>query len=100
MSCMNTVMANRHQDDKDRAERRADYTDQRAIELMEPGEDCDPCDGYHLAEALDESSAKEKTLFGQLIRDGKYADAAIFLRGISHAYWAAKANEQALEETA
>ncbi len=100
MSCMNTVMANRRQDDEDRAERRADYTDQRAIELMEPGEDCDPCDGYHLAEALDESSAKEKTLFGQLIRDGKYAEAGIFLRGISHVYWATKANEQAQEETA
>lgn len=100
MGCMNTMMMHGRQDDEDRAERRADYIDQRAIELMEPGEDCDPCDGYHLAEALDESSAKEKTIFGQLIRDGKYAEAGIFVRGISHAYWATKANEQAQEETA
>lgn len=100
MSCMNTVMANNRQADEDRAERRADAADQRAIELMEPGEDCDPCDGYHLAEALDEANGKEKTILGQLIREGKYAKAGIFLRGISHAYWAEKANEQAQEETA
>ena len=100
MSCMNTLMANRRQDDEDRAERRADYTDQRAIELTQPGEDCDPYDGYHLAEALDESSTKDKTILGQLISDGKYADAGIHLRGISQTYWATKANEQAQEETA
>ena len=100
MTCMNTVMANNRQADEDRAERRADAADQRAIELMEPGEDCDPCDGYHLAEALDEANGKEKTILGQLIRTGKYAEAGIFLRGISHAYWATKANEQAQEETA
>lgn len=100
MTCMNTVMANNRQADEDRAERRADACDQRAIELMEPGEDCDPCDGYHLAEALDEANGKEKTILGQLIRTGKYAEAGIFLRGISHAYWAEKANEQAQEQTA
>lgn len=97
---MNTMMMHGRQDDEDRAERRAFATEARALELMGPGEDCDPCDGYHLAEALDEANSKEKTLFGQLIRDGKYADAAIFLRGISHAYWATKADEQAQEETA
>lgn len=100
MSCMNTVMANNRQDDEDRADRRACAEEARAIELLGPGEDCDPCDGYHLAEALDEANAKEKTIFGQLIRDGKYAEAGIFLRGLSHAYWAIKANEQAQEETA
>jgi len=100
MNCMNTLMANNRQADEDRAERRADACDQRAIELMEPGEDCDPCDGYHLAEALDEANGKEKTILGQLICEGKYAEAGIFLRGISHAYWATKATEQAQEETA
>lgn len=97
---MNTLMMHSRQDDEDRAERRAFATEARAIELMEPSEDCDPCDGYHLAEALDEANGKEKTILGQLIREGKYAEAGIFLRGISHAYWATKANEQAQEETA
>lgn len=100
MNCMNTMMMRSRQADENRAEARADAEEQRAIELMEPGEDCDPCDGYHLAEALDEASGKEKTILGQLIRDGKYAEAGIFLRGISHAYWATKANEQVQEETA
>ena len=100
MSCMNTVMVNNRQHYEDRAERRADACDQRSIELMESGEDCDPCDGYHLAEALDEASGKEKTILGQLFRESKYAEAGIFLRGISHTYWAEKANEQAQEETA
>ena len=53
-----------------------------------------------MAEALDEANGKEKTILGQLIRDGKYTEAGIFLRGISHAYWAEKANEQAQEEIA
>ena len=100
MSCMNTMMMRGRQADDDQAERMADAADQRSIELMEPGEDCDPCGGYHLAEALDEANAKEKTILGQLIREGKFAEAGIFLRGISHAYWATKALEQAQEETA
>lgn len=100
MSCMNTLMANRRQDDEDRAERLADATDARSVELMEPGEDCDPCEGCNVAEALDEASGKEQQILGQLIRDGKFAEAGIFLRGISHTYWAAKALEQAQEEFA
>lgn len=100
MSCMNTALMHERQRDEDAAQRRADAADMRSVELMEPGQDCDPCDGYHMAEALDEASHNAKAVLGQLIREGKFADAGIFLRGISHAYWAAKALEQAQEEFA
>jgi hypothetical protein len=99
MSCMNTVIANRHQADEDRAERRADYIDQRTIELMQSGEDCDPCEGCNVGEAFDEAPYSSKKVLGDLLREGKFFEAGVFLRGISHAYWAAKSYEQAQEET-
>lgn len=98
MSCMDTLMLRNHQQDEGRAASRADAADLRAAELMEPGEDCDPFRAYSLEDAFMDASVKEKTLLGQLIRQGKYAEAGIFLRGISHEYWAAKALEQAQEE--
>lgn len=100
MSCMNTVMANNRQADEDEAERRAEYEEQRSIELMQSGEDCDPCEGCNVGEAFDEAPYSSKKVLGDLLREGKFAEAGIFLRGISHTYWAAKATEQAQEETA
>lgn len=100
MSCMNTIMANRRQDDEDREERIDMAVEQRSIELMFAGEDCDPCDGFNVLEAMDESSVNAKQAFGQLMREGKFAEAAIFMRGISHTYWAEKALEQAQGEFA
>lgn len=100
MSCMNTAFMHERQRDEDAAERRADAADIRSVELMEAGQDCDPCEGNNLAEALAEASGKEASILGQLIREGRFADAGIFLRGISHAYWTAKALEQAQEEFA
>ncbi len=100
MSCMNTQMANARQDDEDRAEARAFAVEDRATELITPGQDCDPCEGCNVAEALDEAPYSSKKVLGDLIREGKFADAGIFLRGLSHAYWAAKADQQAQEEFA
>lgn len=100
MHCMNTMMMRGRQDDEDSAERRAFAAEARAIELMQPGEDCDPCSHDNLAEALCECSGKDGQMLGQLLREGKFAEAGIFLRGISHAYWAIKADEQAQEQTA
>lgn len=100
MSCMNTQMANARQDDEDQADRRAYAVESRSVELMCAGEDCDPCEGCNVAEALDEAHYSSKKVLGDLIREGKFADAGIFLRGLSHAYWAAKADEQAQKEFA
>lgn len=98
MYCMNTQMMNQRQYDEDMAESRYEAAESRAIELMAAGEDCDPCDAYNLSEALSEANHDAMKALSQLMREGKYADAAIFIKGISHTYWSEVAEEQAWSE--
>lgn len=98
MSCMNTQMMNSRQADEDRAESLAFAIEARAAELMTPGEACDPFDGVNICEALDEASANEKIVLGQVLSERKFDQAGILLDMVSRAYWAKKADEMAEQE--
>lgn len=98
MSCMNTQMMNRQQAQYDMDEARDYAAESRAFELLEAGNHCDPYEGCNLVEAMEEAAYTAKKVLGDLIREGKYGEAGIFLKGISYTYWSAKADEQAWDE--
>ena len=54
MSCMNTQMMYSRQADEDRAEAMSFAIDDRVVELMQPGEECDPFDFSSLCLALED----------------------------------------------
>lgn len=98
MSDYNTMMMNSRQDDEDQSERLAFAIEARAIELMQPGEDCDPMDGVNICEALDESSANIKIVLGQVLAERKFDQVGILLDQVSREYWSKMADEQAESE--
>jgi len=98
MNDMNTQMMNERQDDEDRAERRAFAIDDRVVELMQPGEACDPFDCFSLCLALEYSSNDEMAMLGELLADKKFEQAGILLYRITSDYWSEKAYEKAEDE--
>jgi len=98
MNCMNTMMMNSRQDDEDKAERLDFAIEARAAELLTHGEACNPFDGVNICEALDESSANEKIVLGQVLAERKFDQVGILVMSISQAYWAKMADEMAMKE--
>jgi len=98
MSDYNTQKMNGRQADEDYAEALEYAREARAAELLEPGEDCYPLDGFNICEALNESSSREKQLLEQLLSERQFDQAGVLVASISQAYWAKKADEMAEEE--
>jgi hypothetical protein len=95
---MNTMMMHAHQDDEDRAERRAMAIEARSVELMQHGESCDPMDGVNICEALDESSMNTKMVLAKVLSERKFDQVGLLIDLTSRKYWAKKAIEMAEEE--
>jgi len=98
MSCMNTQMMHSRQADEDRAERRAFSIDDRVVELMQPGEECDPFDFSSLCLALEDSSNDEMAMLGKLLAEKKFEQAGTLLYRITSNHWSEKAYEMAEQE--
>ena len=98
MSCMNTMMMRGRQSDDDFGESREYAIEARAAELLEPGEDCDPMDGFNVIEAMEAATNIDKKLLGDWLATGDYAACGLWMSMISKAYWTKKADEQAEEE--
>jgi hypothetical protein len=93
-------MMNERQDDEDRAERRAFAIDDRVVELMQPGEACDPFDGFNLYLAFENLINDEIAVLGKLLAEKNFQQAGIFLYRIISDYWSEKAYEKAEDELA
>lgn len=98
MSCYNTQMMNARQDDEDRAERLEYAIEDRALELMQHGEACDPLDGFNICEAYGEATTNEKMVMAKMLVERKFDQAGILLDMITKTYWAKMADEMAEKE--
>ena len=98
MTCMNTMMMHRRQDDEDRAERLDFAIEARAAELMQHGEACDPMDGFNIVEALGEASTNIKMVLAKVLAERKFDQVGILVDSVSREYWAKMADEMAKEE--
>lgn len=98
MSCMNTMMMRNRQSDDDRGESREYAIEARAAELLEPGEDFDPMDGFNVIESMEYATNTDKKLLGYWLATGDYSACGLWMSTISKAYWSKRADEQAEEE--
>jgi hypothetical protein len=98
MSDYNTMMMRGLQSDDDLGESREYAIEARAAELLAPGEDCDPMDGFNVIEAMEYATNTDKKLLGDWLATGDYSTCGLWMSTISKAYWAKRADEQAEEE--
>ena len=98
MTCMNTMMMNSRQDDKDSAEALAFAIEARAAELLTHGEACDPLDGFNICEAYGEATTNEKMVMAKMLVERKFDRAGILLDMITRVHWAKMADEMAEKE--
>jgi hypothetical protein len=97
---MNTQMMHSRQSDEDRAEALEFAIEDRAAELMQHGEACDPMDGFNICEAMGEASTNVKMVLGKVLAERKFDQAGILVDQVSREYWAKMADEMAREELA